>query len=236
MRDVILSVQAAIDNKGEPLGRKGLRPWRLALLALVLIGVCGAAPGEDDTGQAAVIEGFRQARFGMTEEQVKKAIRNDFPAFAGKVASAIHPTEKTTVLTVTVPDLLPHSGNARISYILGHRSKKLGQINIVWSSDGSAAADETIVGAANSLRDYFSVQHFKPDSIVANHQLAPNAILVFRGSDEQNRTVLLVLSGAAAAGRAEDKKTPKAPPLTLELSYIEDPGHPDVFRIGKGQF
>ena len=87
-----------------------------------------------------------------------------------------------------------------------------------------------------SLRDYFSGESFKPDSVVANHQLAPDAILVFRASDEQKRTILLVLSGIAAAARAEDKKTPKPPPLTLELSYIEDPAHPDVFRIGRGQF
>jgi hypothetical protein len=72
--------------------------------------------------------------------------------------------------------------------------------------------------------------------VVANYQLAPDAILVFRASDEQKRTILLVLSGVAAAARTEDKKAPKPPPLTLELSYIEDPAHPDVFRIGRGQF
>jgi hypothetical protein len=84
--------------------------------------------------------------------------------------------------------------------------------------------------------DYFSAENFKPDSVVASRQLAPDAILVFRASDEQKRTILVVLSGAAAAARAEDKKTPKPPPLTLELSYIDDPAHPDVFRIGRGQF
>jgi hypothetical protein len=118
---------------------------------------------------------------------------------------------------------------------LGYRSKKLGQVNIVWSSDGSTAGDETIVGTANSLRDYFSAENFRSDGVVANHQLAPDAILVFRASDEQKRTILLVLSGVAAAARPEDKKAPK-PPLTLELSYIDDPARPDVFRIGRGQF
>jgi hypothetical protein len=48
--------------------------------------------------------------------------------------------------------------------------------------------------------------------------------------------VLLVLSGVAAAARSEEKKGPRPPSLTLELSYIEDRAHPDVFRIGKGQF
>jgi len=45
----------------------------------------------------------------------------------------------------------------------------------------------------------------------------------------------LVLSGVAAA-RREEKKGPRPPPLTLELSYILDAAHPDVFRIAKGQF
>jgi hypothetical protein len=211
----------------------------------MLIAFCGAVRGQTTTGddaaseqhdRPAVIEGFRQARFEMNEEQVRQAIRKDFPEQTGKLARAIHPTEKTIVLSLTVADLLPHSGNARISYILGYRSKKLDQVNIVWSSDGSSAGDETIVGSANSLRDYFSTENFKPDSVVANHQLAPDAILVFRASDEQKRSILLVLSGVAAAARTEDKKAPKPPPLTLELSYIEDPAHPDVFRIGRGQF
>jgi hypothetical protein len=86
------------------------------------------------------------------------------------------------------------------------------------------------------LGDYFTSENFKPYSIFFNHQLAANTILGFRGSDDQKRNVFLMLSGIAAAARSEEKKAPKAPPLTLELSYIEDAAHPDVFRIGKGQF
>ena len=62
------------------------------------------------------------------------------------------------------------------------------------------------------------------------------AILVFRGSDAQDRTVLLILSGVAASVRPEEKKASKTPPLSLELSYIEDAAHPDIFKISKGQF
>jgi hypothetical protein len=236
MRELTVSVQAALVEIAEFLGRRRARSRRWALLAIAIVGFCAAAWAQDEAAPPTAIEGFRQARFGMNEEQVKQAIRKDFPVAAGKIATAMHPAEKTTVLSVTVTDLLPHSGTARISYILGYRSKKLAQINIVWTSNGSTAEDETIVGTANALRDYFTTQNFKPDSVVANQQLAPNAILVFRASDEQKRTVLLVLSGVAAAARGEDKKAAKAPPLTLELSYMEDPAHPDVFRIGKGQF
>jgi len=239
------------------------RRWGFAALLVWLTGCCGLGwgqaayaegaapkteaeqsgvkdhPGEDQpsppAGPPAQIEGFRQVRFGMSEEQVRQSIRKDFPAAAAKLTSAIHPSEKTTVLSLSVAEMLPHTGNARISYILGYRSKKLSQVNIVWTSDGTAAGDEVVVGTANALRDYFTSQNFQPDSVVVNHQLAANTILVFRGSDDRKRTVLLVLSGTAAAARPEEKKA-KTPPLTLELSYIEDAAHPDVFRIGKGQF
>ena len=172
----------------------------------------------------------------MSEEQVRQAIRKDFSGAAARLTVAIHPSEKTTVLSLSVTDLLPHTGNARMSYILGYRSKKLAQINIVWTSDGTDAGDETVVGIANSLRDYFATENFKPDTVVVNHQLPAGAILAFRGSDAQNRTVLLILSGVAASARPEEKKALKMPPLSLELSYIEDAAHPDIFKIGKGQF
>jgi hypothetical protein len=184
----------------------------------------------------ALIEGFRNARFGMSEEQARQAVRKDFPAAPTRLSSAVHPSEKTTVLSISTADLLPNTGAARISYIFGYRSKKLIQINVVWTSDGSAASDEAIVAAANSLRDYFAAQHYKPDSAIANRQITDNTIVVFRADDLQGRTVLLVLSGAAAAARSEEKKAPQPPPLTLKLSYMLDAAHPDIFRIAKGQF
>ena len=196
-------------------------------------------PSETRPGAAeeppAAIDGFRNARFGMSEEQVRQAIRKDFPA-AAKPASAVHPSEKTTVLSIGAADLLPNTGTARISYIFGYRSKKLIQINVVWTSDGTTAGDEAIVATANTLRDYFMPQNYKPDSVAANRQLTDNTIIVFRANDLQGRTVLLVLSGSAAATLSEDKKGPRPPPLTLKLSYILDATHPDIFRIAKGQF
>jgi hypothetical protein len=204
-----------------------------------------AAPGSRVTGtptdhpaaseSPATIDGFREAHFGMTEDQVREAIKKDFPAVAAKLKVTTHPSDKTAVLSVVVPDLLPHTGNARLFYILGYKSKKLIQVNVSWTSEGTEDSDEIVVGAANSLRDYFATQNYKPDSVVVNRQLAENTMLVFRASDLQNRTVVAVLSGVGTAAR-KDEKAPRPPPLALELSYIADAAHPDVFKIGKGQF
>jgi hypothetical protein len=186
-------------------------------------------------GPPATIDGFRDAHFGMNEEQVKHAIRKDFPGQAAKLKSENQPTEKTTVLSLSVPDLLPGSGAAQVSYILGYKSKKLIQINVIWRSEGTEQSDETVVGTANSLRDYFADQSYKPGSEIANRQLGDNAIVVFRGADAQDRMVMVILNGAAAAKR-KDEKPPRTPALTLEVSYIADPAHPDVYRIPKGEF
>ena len=47
-------------------------------------------------GPPATIDGFRQARFGMSEEQVRR-IREDFPAAAAKFANTVRPYEMATV-------------------------------------------------------------------------------------------------------------------------------------------
>ena len=198
-----------------------------------------AAPGPGASatppGVPAPIEGFRQARFGMSEAELRQAVRRDFPAAAARISRTTHPREKTTVLAVTSEDLLPDAGPARLFYILGYASKRLVQVNVTWSSDGrSAERDEAIVAAANTLRDHLQTEHpGPPEEVVANQQVGENAILVFRAAQPDGRMVVLLLSGVAA-GRAG--RSPTAPPLTLQLSYIRDHRSPDIFRIEPGRF
>lgn len=194
-------------------------------------------PGASATppGVPMPIEGFRQARFGMAEAGLRQAIRRDFPAAAGRVSRTTQPGEKTTVLAITAEGLLPDAGPARLFYILGHASKRLVQVNITWSSDGrSAERDEAIIAAANTLRDHLQTEHpGPPEEVVANQQVGEDAILVFRAAQPNGRMVVALLSGVAA-GRAG--RSPTAPPLTLQLSYIRDHKSPDIFRIEPGRF
>ncbi|MCU0986329.1 MAG: hypothetical protein MUC89_15565 [Acetobacteraceae bacterium] len=188
------------------------------------------APAEN----AAVIEGFRSARFGMTEAETRAAIRRDFPEAAARIASEQTPVERTQVLTISVPDLIPDAGTARVSYILGHRSKKLIQVTILWGPPADAAArPEALVNAAEALRAHFVSLAWKPGSAAGGVALADGSTLVFRGLDEQGRMAQLqVLPAAPAAGA-----TPAAPrPFGLRLAYVSDPLNPDVFRLQRGQF
>ncbi len=185
---------------------------------------------------SAPIEGFRDARFGMSEPEVRQAIRRDFPAAADRLSRFTHPRERTTVLALTATELLPDTGPAQVSYILGYTSKRLVQVNIVWSTDGhSAARDEAIVAAANLLRDHFEAQYPAPsNAVVANQPAGGNTFLVFRTNQPGGRSVILLLNGAASAGRAG--RSLETPPLRLQLSYIADRRNPDIFRIEPGRF
>lgn len=185
---------------------------------------------------ATPVDGFRHARFGMSEPELLDAIRRDFPTAAARLTRFTHLRERTTVLAVTIAELLPGAGPVRISYILGYASRRLIQVNIVWPGDGkNAARDESIVAAANTLRDHFEVQYPAPfNAVVANQPVGKNAILVFRAAQADGHMILLLLSGRAATGRSAQTLT--TPPFTLQLCYIRDYKHPDIFRIEPGRF
>jgi hypothetical protein len=186
-------------------------------------------PGE---GETAKVEGFRSANFGGTETQVRAAIRKDFNLANDKITVEEHPVERTTMLAVTVSDLLPETGPARISYILGYKSKKLMQVHIVWAGGPGGAKPEKLLLAANTLLQYFLGEGFARDKVVVNGRANDGSIVVFQGSDAQKRTTLLRLVTAPGEGDEKDKEKPVA----LFLSYVQDIQNPDVFRISKGQF
>jgi hypothetical protein len=183
---------------------------------------------------AAAIEGFRSARFGMTEAETRAAIRRDFAQAAERIVSEQTPVERTQVLTVTVPDLIPDAGAARVSYILGHRSKRLIQVTILWGPPGDPTArPEALVNAAEALRAHFASLAWRQGSVAAGVALADGTTLVFRGLDLQGRMAQLqILPAAPPQGAAASAPRP----FGLRLAYVADPLNPDVFRLQRGQF
>jgi hypothetical protein len=183
---------------------------------------------------AAAVEGFRSARFGMTEAEVRAAIRRDFPQAAERIASEQTPVERTQVLTVTVPNLIPDAGTARVSYILGHQSKRLIQVTILWGPPADPTArPEALVNAAEALRAHFASLGWRPGSVAGGVALADGSTLVFRGLDEQGRMAQLQVLPAQPAPNAA-ANAPR--PFGLRLAYVADPLNPDVFRLQRGQF
>ena len=103
-----------------------------------------------------VIDGFRSAKFGMTENQIIQAIAKDFKISKIKVKRAVHPVEKTVGLTIHLPELMSIGGPADIVYILGYKSRKLIQVNIDWGAGVTTNFNpQDVVNTGNFLRDLF---------------------------------------------------------------------------------
>jgi hypothetical protein len=188
----------------------------------------------EPAASAFVIDGFRSARFGMTEAEVRAAIRKDFPAEARDVHSAVNSAEKTAALSLSVTNLLPDSGPASVGYVFGYKSHRLIQINVLWSSAAKDATPQGVVATGNMLRDYFIGQGAPAAGRIVNATLPDGTIVILRASDPHGRMVLIVLSGANPKQKPSAGHSP--PPLVLGLSYILDPANPDIFRLKKGAF
>lgn len=155
----------------------------------------------------AEVKGFRSARFGMTEDQVMKAIHSDFKISKKKIKREINPAEKTANLLIAVPDLIQEIGLARIGYMFGYRSKKLMQVDILWGSPINPNPNfKALVDNANLLRNHLARKGFRKDKLVMNARLEDGSILVFRGTDLQGRMALLLLKNSQDNIRKKEKK------------------------------
>ena len=180
--------------------------------------------------QKVEIKGFRSAVWGMTEAQIRDAIKKDFGA--AKVTVEQNPADLTTLVWANVENLLPGSGVGRVTYVLGHNSKKLMQIAVTWGGVvNPAMKPEAAVSVANLLRAHFAGLGYKPDTVVQNAKVQDGVIVVFRGFDYENRMTLLVLNEIP-----KQEGGPQTAPVMLQLSYVQNVQNPDVFKVNRGQF
>lgn len=206
----------------------------LALPAAAEAPPAGATPPATQAPKAPTVrvDGFRDAKWGMNEAEVKSVIAAEFKIPADKLKAEANLNERTTVLAITVPNLIEGAGTARISYIFGYRTKKLIEVNIVWGTPvDTQTQPEIVVAAANQLRDLFLSQGYDPATIVTNAKASDGSIVVFSGADADKHSTLLRLLQTPANDKAKQPAT-----TTLFLSYVLDSKNPDVFRLKSDQF
>src|SRR5712671_2314720 len=93
-----------------------------------------AAPAATSTKPPVVlaptveVTGFRSAKFGMSEADVRAAIVKDFGVKPEAIRAETNASEQTLVLLIKAPDVLPGGGSAEVSYVLGFKSKTLIQV------------------------------------------------------------------------------------------------------------
>jgi len=213
---------------------KKLSQFIFLILSFILFSTVATAAKTIDSGVSqewASIDGFRSAKFGVSESEVFKAINKDFRIKKKNVSRVVNSNEKTITLGINAKDLLTGSGSSKVFYILGYKSRKLIHVNIVWGRpvDKKPNAGE-IVSTANQLRNYFAQKRYQKNGFALNAKLGEGIILVFQGKDKKGRAARLLLSNP------KNKDSKAGTNITLTLSYIEKPENPDVFKIKEGDF
>ncbi len=196
----------------------------------------GEAPAASDRPLYQV-EGFRSARFNMTEQEVRESINRDFPRTGnsarrvGDIDSQPNRVFRTTALVITVRDLMPDTGSVRVEYILGYQSRRLIQVNLIWGAPADPQAPADVVQTvATRLQAFFARENFAPDSRMAGAVQQDGTIIVFRGRDPQARVVEVIAKPPAAAREGQ------RPDQWVRLSYVANPERPDVYTLRRGDF
>ena len=208
----------------------------LLLLGAIISSAAWSASTSGSAERTSDVTGFRSASFGLSLKRVLDAIKNDFGKSADQVGRTVFPIERTQLLTIVVDGLLPVGGPARVTYIIGYESKSLAQINVAWGQlANSETSQEDLLAAGNLLTGYFSIREFAPEQTIQNQPMSDGSIVLFKGSGQENRTVLLRLL-TAPRSQATDETDRGTNHDSLMLSYLREPENPDVFRIEPGKF
>jgi hypothetical protein len=173
----------------------------------------------------ASVDGFRSAHFGMAEADVRKAIGTDFKLSDGAIRSDENQLQRTTVLSIIVPGLLPNSGKAAVDYVFGYKSQRLIEVNITWSASSDPSNTPVmLLRTGATLQTYFQGEGFPAGQTVINAVLANGSILLFRGVDTAGHAVVLILVGPLARPDKTDKtRRIQMTPAVLSLVYAFRP-------------
>ncbi len=220
--------------------RSSLLRVALAIVAIAIWCPRNAASAQEIPKYEVI--GFREAHFGMSEEEVRALIVKTLGAKPADITSGVNQVEGTSVLNVHVASLDPGPGPAQIGYIFGHQSKRLIQVNVIWGED--SAKDQIdpnlMIAAGTRLARYFAGFNWRKDTTRSGVPLGPNTVVLFSGEDEKKGAVRLVVDNVKYQMQDKDNKEttspePKGPPK-LMINYIADRDNPDIATIGKGKF
>lgn len=209
----------------------------LAQTGQVKLSLTGQPSGVVSDGRPYHVDGYRNARFGMTPEQVSAVIAADFPAAAAAMKQGIHALSGLYAIVIVVPALAPGPGPATVTYVFGADSKRLIAVNTYWIVPGVATAGEQaqLSAAATALTAGLLRHEWPFLKVSRGFVIAPGTLVMFAGEDEKGGGVEVRLIGTAfklAPRRttAGEVPMPAMPPGPAKLLYsvVANARHPDV--------
>lgn len=210
----------------------------LAATLMAALAPAAALAQEASTGgavpQRVTVDGFRSAKFGMSEDDVRQAITSDFQVDAGDIHKANNPVDRTTILEVIVKDVLPNGGKSVVDYLFGYKSHRLMSVVITWTGKVDPTVTDTVLrNNGVTLQSYFRNAGYKTETIRMDVLVPTLGDVLFEGRDADGHMTQLVLGGEL---KQDQSNHFQLKPTGLVLRYVADPVNPDIFRIAPGQF
>ncbi len=194
---------------------------------MLLAALCCATPafGKCEPGQTEhPLTGFRSARFGMTQDEVRAAVKRDFGPDAA--LAAIDPGDPgKTALQFSLLQLNPGPGPATIVYLFNAATGRLVHVNVGWvtGSDPGELHRLAIATAGQRLQTYFNALTPKLCEADTGGVIGPAKVLLYRGRDSTGRWVEVTVDGIRfeTPAASADPTEPLQGPAALRVSYGE---------------
>jgi hypothetical protein len=104
-----------------------------------------------------VVEGFRLAQFGMSEDRVIKTIQADFSQFGNNIEKRKDPKTDQRVLTISSLTLIPQNGKALIHYYFSFQDQTLVRVDVIWGHPDYSKVDHSVLHqSAEKFKNLFS--------------------------------------------------------------------------------
>lgn len=169
-------------------------------------------------GQDALheIKGFRSARFGMDEQQVRAAVAVDFKEQAKLLQQANVPGG-ARVLVLPLAQLAPGPGPAGVTYIFDSSSGKLAQVNLLWTAEAKERGQ--LAAAGTQLADSFRALKWRPDAATMGVPIGQQGVALFSGIDAHMARVEVSLMGVPVRGPVGEIAAANGPGK-LRVAYV----------------
>lgn len=171
-------------------------------------------------------KGLRLAAFGMDQDAVIKALRDDFGLEERDLKKSIHSFSKTPIITTPAVPLIEGLPPVAIDYVFGFESGALMQINLDWHvSEQEGLSKETLYAIGGNLQKFYLGQNFDPGKIETAVPISKDQLILLRAEDVDGNMILLLMEGLEKRQDSLEET-----PLSLTLSFQKDPDNPDIFK------
>ena len=178
------------------------------------------SPAASASAAPWLVTGFRSAKFGMTEPEVRAAIAHDFRFGDGALAASGDGPDHARVLALRLPRLDPAPGAVNLSYVFGATSHRLLQVDVAWTT-GDHPTDlerSQMAGAGVSLANYFRALAWPPGRITGGAVPHSTTFVFFDGIDPKQAVVDLRAFGVKVTEAGAVPISPTGPAV-LRLAY-----------------